>query len=43
MKLNRKKFYVEFRKEFGKLTQLQVNSIECIFNEIELQKIIDIR
>jgi hypothetical protein len=43
MKINRTKFYTAYRKVYGKLTQNQVNSIECIFNEIELQKITDIR
>lgn len=43
MKLNRKKFYLEYRKEFGKLNQAKVTSIETIFNEIELQQITDIR
>jgi hypothetical protein len=38
MKINRRKFYVGYRKEYGKLSQAQVNSIECIFNEVELQK-----
>ena len=31
MKINRKKFYTEYRKVYGKLTQKQVDSIECIF------------
>jgi predicted chitinase len=43
MKINRRKFYVGYRKEYGKLSQAQVNSIECIFNEVELQKIEDLR
>lgn len=43
MNLNRKKFYTEYRKVYGKLTQAQVNSIECIFNEIEAQEVTDIR
>ena len=43
MKINRKKFYTEYRKVYGKLTQKQVDSIECIFNEIEASNITDIR
>ena len=43
MKINRKKFYTEYRKVYGKLTQKQVDSIECIFNEIEASDITDIR
>ena len=43
MKINRKKFYTEYRKVYGKLNQKQVDSIECIFNEIEASNITDIR
>lgn len=34
--INRKLFYQNFRKQFGKITQSQVNGIEASFNEWEL-------
>ena len=43
MKINRPKFYENFRKLFGKLNQKQVEGFEAIFNEWEKQKLIDAR
>lgn len=45
MRINRPQFYREFKLKFSikKLTQEQVDSIECIFNEIERNDIQDIR
>lgn len=43
MKINRPKFYENFRKAFGKLNQKQVEGFEAIFNEWEKQKLKDAR
>lgn len=43
MKINRAQFYKNFRKYFGKLSQLQVDGIEAIFNEWERLKLSDLR
>jgi len=42
-KINRPQFYKKFRKQFGKLSQLQVDGIEAIFNEWERLRLSDLR
>lgn len=42
-KINRSQFYKHFRKQFGKLTQSQVDGVEAIFNEWERLELSDLR
>ena len=43
MMINRKSFYDNFRKTFGKITQEQVDGFEAIFNEWEKEELTDLR
>lgn len=43
MMINRKSFYDNFRKTFGKITQKQVDGFEAIFNEWEEEELTDLR
>lgn len=42
-KINRAQFYKNFRKQFGRISQRQVDGIEAVFNEWERLKLSDLR
>lgn len=42
-KINRPQFYKNFRKQFGRISQRQVDGIEAVFNEWERLKLSDLR